>query len=350
MKHQIKLITFASIVSVSLVGCGKILYKLRTEKKCDPNNVEKGIFGGCEITEEVEKKLPVLSSSVLIRASYHRTDSASVCSGNFISENIILTAGHCITKKDEANNNLPIMQIAIDNKKTVHTHYMAKKIDDPVYIVHPHYSANAKFVKETENENHSKPFDLSDFADLALIYSPYSATELNAKIIRLSESTEEKERVYLVGYGQLTDTDDKSKIKEKKWGTAFTTQIYNADINKKQFQDKKNRFWNITNYWNTQFVQYISGQYKTKSPAESFLFTHGYKNEEGLCNGDSGGIIFIKRNNEFLGAGVVHASSGECSEKVSLNMKIGAYKDWILSERNELARIHRTKQTIQFVP
>ncbi|WP_186644550.1 trypsin-like serine protease [Fluviispira vulneris] len=350
MKHHIKLITFASIVSVSLVGCGEILYKLRTEKKCDPNNIEKGIYAGCEITAEVENKLPEISSSVLIRTSYQETERASICTGNFIAENIILTAGHCLIKKNEENEILKVVQIAIDNKKTVHTHYMAKQIDDPVYIVHPHYSANAKYVKETKNKNNSKPFDISDFADLALIYSTYSATELNAKIISLSESTKANERVYFVGYGQLTDTDDDSKIKEKKWGTAYTTQIYNLDINKKRFRDKNNKFWDIIDYWNKHLSKYISGQYKTKSPAESFLFTNGYKNEEGICSGDSGGVIFIKRNNEFLGAGVVHASSGECSEKVSLNMRIGAYKDWISSESKELERIHRTEQRIQFVP
>ncbi|BBH53246.1 trypsin-like serine protease [Fluviispira sanaruensis] len=361
MKHQIKLITFASIVSVSLVGCGKILYKLRTEKKCDPNNIEKGIYGGCEITPEVENKLLELNSSVLINTSFYGASFGNTCTGNFISENIILTAGHCITKKDKADNNLPIMQIAIENEKKVHTHYMEKTIKNPTYVVHPHYKANAKYVEETKSDKNTaqsknveekgNPFSSDDFADLALIYSPISATELNAKIIRLSESTKKIERVYFVGYGQLSNIDDLSNIKEKRWGTAFITQSVNKDLNSTIFKDQNKKVWHINDFWYTYFAnKYISGQYKTKTPAESFLVTIGLQNEEGVCSGDSGGVIFIKRDNEFLGAGVVHASSGKCSDKVSYNMKIGAYKDWILSESAEIGQLKNNLQKINFVP
>ncbi|KAB8033448.1 trypsin-like serine protease [Fluviispira multicolorata] len=341
MYLNFKPLLFISIISLLSTGCQKIINKLRTEKICDSSSAfENNIYGGCEITDDIEQKFPAIKTSVYLKTSFEFGNPNS-CSGNFISENIILTAAHCLVKKDYNYNEIEINKIEISNINKIYNYYFRPLSTSETFIAHPYFKIFSKYISESD-ENEPQKFGVDDFADIALIYSPVSASDMNAEVLSLTDYVLNDEKLFLVGYGNTVSKHDEKTYAIKKWGIAYATNEINEKINAYTFYDKNYVNWKIKDFWETNVKKYISKKYNEKSPAESFLITSGFTNENGVCPGDSGGAIFVKRDGKYVGAGITHAIlNDDCSDKLSMNMKIGAYKEWILSESKKLSKNYK---------
>lgn len=341
-----KIILITLFISLFLCSCGEFLSLKRTSNICDTSSLFNGhnILFGCSIDHKFYEKVPESDSSVYLNIE-NKMFSSQSCSGNFISENIIITAAHCFYK---SSNNLKIKVTHKNHKGTW------KSVLKPrSHTIHYFYSNLNSKIKRSNRLN------ISHFGDLALIYFEEGAKTVNAKPVRLTNYVYDNEKSLLVGYGSINDNQKESTNPEKKWGIAYVTEENNLSqlslsIEPENFKDpsilniQKKQTINFQEFFNLlSLYNVISKQYSYGAVHKSMINLYGLENENGLCNGDSGSLIFYKRGNEYAGGGIAHMLAGKCKDKISINTRIGAYRDWIVTESENLYKIYDSNKNRQ---
>jgi secreted trypsin-like serine protease len=321
--REISKLVFICLFPLFLASCGKGGEKItgKEEKECKLSSLSSNrVLGGCKVKDA--DNIPGANSSVLIQ-----TESGK-CTGTFIQSKVILTAAHCFSQKD--------------------TSVSIKVVKDYETLV----SVNSLPIKQQVSINpvYSKT-DL--FGDLALIYTNKSATEMGAQVAKITSKAQTNEAVFFVGFGINTDdreTETKGII--KRWGRAVTKSLINSTNISPEFSIFLTPFDSILKMMKetgedpdlnninnlNDFKKYLSinenADYST--PISTFVYSEGTENESGLCSGDSGGAIYVKRNNEYAAVGIATAvvavlndEKVKCSNKKSISTLIAAYSDFI---------------------
>jgi secreted trypsin-like serine protease len=340
MRKIFNLFLITTAGAVFLYSCGKAEKEsLRTPNKCDvsllsANQNNNRIFDGCEIDQKTLDAIPQSKATISI------STSTGNCTGTFIGNNTIITAAHCfninnlkgseedIQKETNAVyiNSSDIHEVPPINSKENPNLFLTKVTSIKIHPYFLHYcqSGNGQVTA----------FNLCNFGDLALLKTEKSAAEINSTITKITSDIKNNEKVLFIGYGRMNDNDT-PKSRTKRWGISY---LYNPDL--LQFSlipivlpDQTSI--PLGEFYKTYLYDYILPQYHD-DPRKSFLFTRGLENENGICQGDSGGAVFVKRGSEFVAAGVVHANTGStteiCKSKQSADMRIGAYLKWIRDE------------------
>ena len=331
------LIFSISTINIIFLSCNNSEKKTsNSDNYCDistaTSNLTNKIVDGCSFDSNAINSFPESKSVVSL------ITSSGFCTGTFIAEHTILTAAHCFNINKVTENET---SLNYEINKT----YLSTNINHKISLLNQNDSSNKSnissikihpfFLKNCLNEDgRTQTFNKCNFADIAILKTTKGASEIGASVAKISLDILKDESVIFVGYGKSSDIDDEStKIRIKRWGNSF---LYNIDflhfiLFKISLED--NSDVSLGEYYKKVMVNYITPSFMN-DPRKSFLFTRGVHN--GICQGDSGGPIFVKRENEFVTAGIVHANSGKseniCKNKQSINIKIGAYIDWITQE------------------
>ena len=340
MRKIFNLFLITTAGAAFLCSCGKTEKEsLRTSKKCDISSLSSNknnnrIFDGCVMDQDSIDAIPESKATVSILTS------TGMCTGTFIGNNTILTAAHCFNinnlKSSEEDIKTETDSVYIDsspahefppiNSEENPNLFLTKitSIKIHPYFLHYCHSGNGKVTE----------FNLCNFGDLAILKTEKSASELNSLKIKVTSEIKKDEKILFIGYGRNTD-NDVSNSRLKRWGISY---LYNPDLLQFALLPillPDNTKIPLGEFFKTHLMNYVLPQYQD-DPRKSFLFTRSLENENGICQGDSGGAVFVKRGNEFVAAGVVHANTGNsseiCKSKQSADMRIGAYLQWIREE------------------
>lgn len=295
-------------------------FNARTKNKCDTSLFSNSnrIYDGCNIDENFENTYLESKSVVSVRSS------GFLCSGTFIGDNTIITAAHCFDM-DKIKKQIEFASIY---NGLVHSFNGNEGEDNYSRVteikIHPYFLENCSNLNKT----------FCNFADLAILKTEKSVQQINGFKAKLTRDLSDSEMVTLIGYGKFNDIDTSSQ-RTKRWGISFLYQLEDS---------------NFISFLSGLFFQNVSSKkeyfnsMKTKLDIEmnqrlqnGYLFTQGLENENGVCQGDSGGPVFVKRGNEFMLAGVIHANIGDlneniCKNKKGMHMRIGSYLNWIQQE------------------
>ncbi|KAB8038000.1 trypsin-like serine protease [Silvanigrella paludirubra] len=292
----------------------------RTKNKCDTSLFSNSnrIYDGCNIDENFENTYLESKSVVSVHSS------GSLCTGTFIGDNTIITAAHCFNMDKIKNQS----EFASIYNGLVHSFNGNESQDNYSRItkikIHPYFLENCS--------NPNKTF--CNFADLAILKTEKSVQQLNGFKAKITRNLSDSEMVTFIGYGKFNDHDTSSQ-RTKRWGISF---LYLLDDS------------NFISLLSGLFLQNVSSKQeyfnsmkikldfdRNQNLKNGYLFSEGLENENGVCQGDSGGPVFVKRGNEFMLSGVIHATLGNsnvdiCKNKKGMHMKIGSYLNWIQQE------------------
>ncbi len=295
-------------------------FNTRTQNKCDTSLFSNSnrIYDGCNIDDNFENTYLESKSVVSVRSS------GSLCTGTYIGDNTIITAAHCFNMEKIKNQN----EYASIYNGLVHSfngnENEAKFSRVTKITIHPYYLQNCA--------NPNKTF--CNFADLAILKTEKSVQQINGFKTKITRDISENEMVTFIGYGKYNDNDT-SSIRTKRWGISYLYQLEDSQfitlLSNLFFQNVSSK----VEYFNTMKTKLDID--KNQNLKNGYLFSEGLKNENGFCQGDSGGPIFVKRGNEFMLAGVIHATLGNsneniCEYKKGMHMNIGSYLNWIQQE------------------
>ncbi|KAB8040656.1 trypsin-like serine protease [Silvanigrella paludirubra] len=335
MKYFSNLLLFFIIISNTIHSCNKKENEsIKSNKYCENidslsySNSNK-IVNGCEFNENILNIFPESKSVVSI------VSGSGLCSGTFIAENIILTAAHCFDinklseNKKTIDNEIKNITIYSDlsheiyplNKNELNTSSISS------ITIHPF------FQKYCSNKNNiSNGFHKCNFADLALLKTTKKASEIGAKVSKLTTNDSKDETIIIVGYGKNNDIEIPTK-RIKKWAFSRIYEFNFIQFSLSNITVDNNSYISLGEFYKTIMSPFITPSY-LDDPRKAFLFIED--DNYGICQGDSGGPLFVKKGNEFLAVGVVHANIGKapqiCEYKKSININIGAYREWLINE------------------
>lgn len=212
----------------------------------------------------------------------------SICSGAFVSKNIILTAAHCLNGKDSAE------VVYSTNLKDPNAHRAAIVAQ----VTHPAYNMNG----------HSTDASGKLQSDLALLKVEGEKPAQYPVFTVASEAPTPPFNLTLAGYGQLT-ADVVPSILDPTQGSG---QLRMADV-------------------------VIQESHLTHNYIQ-FTHSSGASN----CYGDSGGPAFVLVDGQYQilatsKAGLPRGHHSLCGGK-SIYLNITSYKEWITSTIQELSR------------
>ena len=255
----------------------------------------------------VKEGTPIAASIVGIYNSYYN----SICTGTLISNNVILTAAHCVPEKASH-----------------------------VKIV---FSNNIDYMVNAREQDVLKQFVLpaTDFK-VSPIWDPNNETvEHNTGDIALIKFR----GVIPTGFKVATILNDDSKIKR---GAMITLAGFGVDYVDASKEINPSKYKNLDlaisqgevicqdndkgKYLNCYKVE-KSGEgvlRQTTAPLKYFLETEFHVNERlsGTCNGDSGGPAFINLNGEYFLLGVTSRGAELCDD-IGVYTNAVYYKQWI---------------------
>jgi len=207
-------------------------------------------------------------------------DSTKICTGSIISSNIILTAAHCVEKQDAKKMRIVFGSKITDSKNTVKVEAVA---------VHKDYFHNT-----------SVGNDLALIKIEGTVPSKYKVLDIErSSLLTLEKGTP----IQVAGFG---------KNKTGFFGGGAGT-LRKGQVSLDQYS------------------------------AEEKLLVLDQSNENGICNGDSGGGAFVEVDGELVQLGVNSyvpskkkgSSTGDCKSKSYLT-NIAFYLDWIQMTMAEL--------------
>lgn len=244
------------------------------------------------------------------------------CTAFFITEHFILTAAHCVINKGDyivKNNN---------------------KVSEIVNIIRNKASFNNLGINLPYNIN----LGLTYVGDIALIESSKSASELDVIIVKIfKDLIYPKERAYSVGFGATEISSDKklnwtigyfSGINLKQTDLEILDnisereKIYINSLKMDIIKFEKNRLnLNI-------ILNYFIKSSDLNSMSEMLSVVYGGEKGGACLRGDSGGPVFIIRNDEHFvyslnsfGPGVVYPTGRLCIQTI-----LKHYLNWIKYE------------------
>ena len=232
------------------------------------------IIGGQEVVLESEiAKSTVLINGKIARASF-------TCTGVNYSQNLILTAGHCLGAPGWAE-----LKVFFGVNK--------KKPGQSIKVIRQIRMANIP--------THSPPYDWQDLALLKL-EKPIPEEYIQANIAMNDPDLRDGEEVIMAGYG-VTTADSKYRGD----GGAGVLRAVSQKIISAQYGNTEIRVDNAN---------------------------------KGACNGDSGGPLFVQRGNQLLTVGITSRMSSrnivpgsmpvryECRVDM-IYTQIFAHRDWL---------------------
>lgn len=320
---KIKFLILTILFNISaLISCMKSDNQSGNQNECKLSTQSSNrVLGGCKVKDA--DNVPGAKSSVFLKTKYN------FCTGTFIQPHVILSAAHCFSNRDMEDN------LSIKTVKDSET--IVERDSVPIKS------------KVSINSVYSKT---QFFGDIALIYTNKSATDMEAHVAKITSKIHPDEVVFFVGFGVDKDNDTFKGI-IKRWGRARIKTLVDTSDTKDIFKLILKSFDEIIPLFkesrkndpeiqeiNTtkDFKKYLSinEQPEYSTPFSTFVYAEGSENESGLCSGDSGGGIYVKRNNDYAVVGVASAvvsvlkkEETKCSNKKSISSLIAAYSDFI---------------------
>lgn len=226
-RNNLKL-NFSLFLLITLVSCG--------ENQSDKKIISSQIFGGKSIEENLSLKKHIVGVS--------RYKTHGICTGTIISEQVILTAAHCVPENADANEIKIIFDHDFQTQKE-------NKINAESIIIHEDYVLNEKTIAndvaliklEKSIPNTYSPLNLSDISILSF------------KDIKSSTVS---------GFGY-------SRVEFPRLGLG-----------------------------NLRFTEIEALELNENSPLIYFDQSKG----KGVCQGDSGGGAFVKQNDQWIQIGI----------------------------------------------
>lgn len=281
---------------------------------CGPNHsvssilAETGIMGGKRVEEASPYSRTVVA---LIDTEYN-----SICTGSILSENLILTAAHCVDDIEHFNlyvvfatNADEVMGSREPDIKALLTRRVAK------IVVHDDYNP-----EEQTDEN---PFDFNDIAILKIKgtlpegFKPVKLVENSFELKRGMQAT-------LVGYGvnevQVEPVDPK-EVKNLREALEYGEVICDDDLQNCLKVD-----------------MFGDGILRVgHAPIEGFTKSEVRLDERngGTCMGDSGGPAYIEKKNELFLFGITSRGSALC-DMTGVYTSVPYHLRWIERTINKL--------------
>lgn len=248
------------------------------------------------------------------------------CTGFFITEHFILTAAHCVINKGnyaiKSNNNISNVVNIIINKASFN---------------------DLKF-----NIPYNIELGLTYIGDIAILESSKSAHELNVIVNKIfKEFVYPKEKAYSIGFGATEISSDKNL----NWTTGYFSGINLKQTDLKildNITEREKSYINslkldIINFEknipNLNIILYFFIKYPNLNSMDEMLsVVYGGINGGACLRGDSGGPVFVIRNNEHFvyslnsfGSGVVYPTGRICIQTI-----LKYYLNWIKYEIYQL--------------
>lgn len=225
-----------------------------------------------------------------------------VCGGALISENYIVTAAHCVNSVYQSGGTISVV-IGVTNysgnfsgRYIGHVEHSLSKGLDNVYVPVQY--------NETDSENNTK-----ELYDIALVRLSPPATDIPTLSIpdlsvldtkNFPEILFYKDNATFMGIG-LTSEDEKEPSK----------LLMYADISLKDHK-------------------YYTGKYHNYSRIINSAQNWFNYFKPGVCNGDSGGPVILKKDQKLYYIGVIRGGVGvSCKNKINVSSSIAFHSKWI---------------------
>lgn len=285
----------------AVIALGLLLSSCGAKNSVTSILAEAGIMGG----KKVEEKSFYSQTVVAIID----TEFNSICTGSILSENLILTAAHCVDDVEHVNlhvvfatNADEVMGSREPDVKTQYTRRVTKM------VVHEDYNP--------EEQNEENPYDFSDIAILKIKGTiPEGFKPVN--LVRNSFDLKRGMNTTLVGYGVSevqTEPIDPKKVKNLheaiEYGEVICDDNLQDCLKVDMFGDGILRVGHAP----------IEGFTKSEIRLD--------EREGGTCMGDSGGPAYIEKKNELFLFGITSRGSALC-DAVGVYTSVPYHLKWI---------------------
>lgn len=292
-----KLILWGLILfSFSQLACQR---QLSTQSQLNPT-LRQGIMGG----EPLESHLGFAGHVVGIMD----VNEGYLCSGTLISENVVVTAAHCIGKVPQK------MFIVFDPDMTPYWSIEDLKSEKKIR------SVLSTVVHEKFKKNH-KPNQRFDWYDMALIRFAGTLPEGYSPSRLLVDNSEMRsgDSVILAGYGvnqvsvEPTDPPKNNKDQPNDGSEIYCTSK-NLCVKIMSTGDGLAR-WTTTVVESVQNIEFVLTESKGR----------------GTCVGDSGGSAFVQNGDDYYLAGVTSRGSTTCDQS-GVYTSVSTLHPWIVKK------------------
>lgn len=285
----------------AVIALGLLLSSCGAKNSVTSILAETGIMGG----KKVEEK-SLYSQTVVAIID---TEFNSICTGSILSENLILTAAHCVDDVEHFNlhvvfatNADEVMGSREPDVKAQYTRRVTKM------VVHEDYNP--------EEQNEENPYDFSDIAILKIKGTiPEGFKPVN--LVRNSFDLKRGMNTTLVGYGVSevqTEPIDPKKVKNLHEAIEYGEVICDDNL-----QDC------------LKVDMFGDGILRVgHAPIEGFTKSEIRLDERdgGTCMGDSGGPAYIEKKNELFLFGITSRGSALC-DAVGVYTSVPYHLKWI---------------------